>query len=94
MDRLVVEPDPDPADEAVDRESAEPSVRRRCVACGYTDTLSATASREPRNRLDGGLSRPESGTGAQVVRLIDPGAPARGGKGGPPADPDREPDGA
>jgi hypothetical protein len=88
MDRLVVESDPAVGSDAAG--DAELQTRRRCVSCGYTDTLSATASREPRNRLDGGLKRSDSETGAQVVRLIDPANPA----GIPEPDSERDPDDA
>jgi Zn ribbon nucleic-acid-binding protein len=46
---------------------------RRCVACGYEDDLSTTASQAPTNRLDGGLKKPLSEAGSPV-RILDPGA--------------------
>jgi uncharacterized metal-binding protein (TIGR02443 family) len=57
---------------------ADGEQRRRCVACGYEDDLSTTASQPPTNRLDGGLKRPDPEAGSPV-RILDPGAdgPAR-----------------
>ena len=44
---------------------------RRCVACGYEDDLSTTASQAPTNRLDGGLKKPLPEAGSPV-RILDP----------------------
>lgn len=56
MDRIVMEP-------------VEDGNRRRCVTCGYTDTLSNRASSEPATRL----SRRRGGdTPAAAVRIVDP----------------------
>lgn len=61
-----------PACRAMDRivlESLEDGSRRRCVTCGYTDTLSNRASAEPATRL---TRRRAGDTPAAPVRIVDP----------------------
>lgn len=53
--------------------------RRRCVACGHEDSLASSKSREPLNRLDGGLKKPERAD-VSPVRILDPGKTDPGGK--------------
>lgn len=60
MDRLQV---------IVDAESQQ----RRCVACGYEDSLESAASQEPKTRLAGGLRKPAAESAASPVRILDPG---------------------
>jgi uncharacterized metal-binding protein (TIGR02443 family) len=64
MDRLVLE-----------KEHDSGVARRRCVACGYTDTLDSPASLSPRTRLrggqGGGLDKPAAQL-TQPVRILDP----------------------
>jgi uncharacterized metal-binding protein (TIGR02443 family) len=53
--------------------------KRRCVACGHEDDLSATASQPPTNRLDGGLKKPDP-RASSPVRILDPGTNGPSGK--------------
>lgn len=50
-------------------EAHEDGSRRRCVTCGYTDTLSNRAGAEPATRL---TRRRGSDTPAAAVRIVDP----------------------
>jgi len=50
-------------------ENWEDGRRRRCVTCGYTDTLSNQAGTEPATRL---TRRRGGDTPAAAVRILDP----------------------
>jgi hypothetical protein len=56
LDRIVVE-------------EVEAGRRRRCVSCGYIDTLARSSASEPPGRF---TRRPEREVPATVVRMIDP----------------------
>lgn len=66
VDRIVLEeePPPSPGGEAVQR--------RRCVSCGYVDTMAVSTVAEPSSRFS---RRPGRAEQASPVRIIDPAKP-------------------
>ncbi len=64
VDRIVVE----------DVDDGEATRRRRCVSCGYSDTMCAGAVIEPRGRFARPLqAAPQAAPEARPVRVIDGG---------------------
>lgn len=77
MDRIVLE-EPAPEDSATSEDGhrdgreedngQRPLRRRRCVSCGYSDTIPAGSPVEPARRF----SRPREGGQATPVRIVEP----------------------
>lgn len=61
-----------PECKALDRivlEDLEGVRRRRCVACGHTDTMATASAAEPETRVS---RRPSRDVEASPVRIVDP----------------------
>lgn len=78
MDRIVLEEEP----ARTSRPHGEPGEgradatirRRRCVSCGFSDTLATGAAAEPATRF---LRRARGESPVTAVRIVDPAKPDR-----------------
>lgn len=75
VDRIVVEADVSPADDAPEGTLR----RRRCVSCGYSDTMTSGSAVEPAGRF---ARRPSPDVEASPVRVVDSAPAAKPPSGG------------
>ncbi len=90
VDRIVVEEVPAAGEDGQGPERDAPMRRRRCVSCGYSDTLLPGAPAEPARRFSRG---PSNDASASPVRILDPASarrPVPGGGSGGTTEPDEE----